>query len=118
MKTINRNKAKELIKESKGKIFSSTFIKKDGKHRLLTGRLKVTKGLKENAKPRPYNPEEYNLVCVYDVALAKNKLIKNPYRMINLNTLITLSINKEKYLIEQSEVSHFEFDSNGNNTII
>ena len=118
MKTINKEQAKQLIHITNGKIFSSTFVKKNGEHRLLTGRLKVTKGLKENAKPRPYNPEEYNLVCVYDVALAKNKLIKNPYRMINLNTLITLSINKQKYLIEQEEVSHFEYDKDGNNIII
>ena len=27
MQTINRNKAKELIKESKGKIFNASFIK-------------------------------------------------------------------------------------------
>ncbi len=40
------------------RFFSSTFIKKDGTHRLLTGRLKVTKGLKENAKPRPIRPEQ------------------------------------------------------------
>ena len=100
MKTINRNKAKELIKESNGNIFSSTFIKKDGTHRLLTARLNVTKGLKENAKPRPYNPEEYNLVCVYDMALAK-KQIKSPYRMINLNTLLTLTINNNQYIIKQ-----------------
>ena len=118
MKTINKEQAKQLIHITNGKIFSSTFVKKDGTHRLLTGRLKVTKGLKENAKRRPYDPSKYSLVCVYDVALAKNKLIKNPYRMINLNTLLTLSINKEKYLIEQSEVSHFSFDSEGNNTII
>ena len=118
MQTINKEQAKQLIHITNGKIFSSTFVKKNGEHRLLTGRLKVTKGLKKNAKQRPYNPEEYNLVCVYDVALAKNKLIKNPYRMINLNTLITLSINKEKYLIEQEQVSHFEFDQDGNNIII
>ena len=111
MKTINKEQAKQLIHITNGKIFSSTFVKKDGTHRLLTGRLKVTKGLKENAKPRPYNPEEYNLVCVYDMKA-------EGYRMINFNTLITLSINKEKYLIEQSEVSHFEYDKDGDNIII
>ena len=100
MKTINKEQAKKLIHITNGKIFSSTFVRKNGEHRLLTGRLKVTKGLKKNAKPRPYDPSKYNLVCVYDVALAKNKLIKNPYRMINLNTLITLSINKTKYIIK------------------
>ena len=99
MKTINKEQAKQLIHITNGKIFSSTFIKKDGTHRLLTARLKVTKGLKENAKPRPYNPEEYNLVCVYDMALAK-KQIKSPYRMLNLNTLLTLTINNNKYIIK------------------
>ena len=111
MKTINKEEAKKLIHITNGKIFSSTFVKKDGTHRLLTGRLKVTKGLKENAKPRPYDPSKYNLVCVYDMKA-------EGYRMINFNTLLTLSINKEKYLIEQSEESHFTFDSEGNNIII
>lgn len=47
MKTITTDRAKELIRETNGQIFSSTFIKKNGQHRLLTGRLKVTKGLKK-----------------------------------------------------------------------
>jgi hypothetical protein len=93
MKTITKDKAKELIEETDGKIFSSTFIKKDGTHRLLVGRLKVTKGLKENAKPRPYDPSKYNLLCVYDMKI-------NNYRMINLNTLMTLTINKTNYKIK------------------
>tara|TARA_R110000851_G_scaffold149487_1_gene290029 strand:- start:531 stop:812 length:282 start_codon:yes stop_codon:yes gene_type:complete len=93
MQTINRNKAKELIHITNGKIFSSTFVKKDGTHRLLTGRLKVTKGLKENAKPRPYDPSKYNLVCVYDMKA-------EGYRMLNINTLTNLSINANKYIIK------------------
>ena len=93
MKTISTDKAKELIRETNGKIFSSTFVKKDGTHRLMTARLKVTKGLKEDAKPRPYEPSKYNLVCVYDMT-------KQGYRMININTLLTLSINKNTYTIE------------------
>jgi len=92
MKTINKHKAKELIKETNGQIFSSTFIKKNGEHRLMTARLKVTKGLKEDAKPRPYEPSKYNLVCVYDMT-------KQGYRMLNLNTLLTLTINKNNYKI-------------------
>ena len=111
MQTINKNKAKELIKESKGKIFSTSFIKKDNTVRVLTGRLKVTQYLKENAKEQPYDPNKYNLQPVYDLK-AKS------YRMLNFNTLITLSINKQKYLIEQEEVSYFSFDAEGNNIII
>ena len=93
MQTINKEEAKKLIHITNGKIFSSTFVKKDGSHRLLTGRLKVTKGLKKNAKQRPYDPSKYNLVCVYDMKA-------EGYRMINFNTLLTLSINKTKYIIK------------------
>lgn len=93
MITINKEQAKKLIHVTNGKIFSSTFVKKNGEHRLLTGRLKVTRGLKENAKPRPYDPSKYNLVCVYD-------MMAEDYRMLNINTLITLSINANKYIIK------------------
>ena len=93
MQTINRNKAKELIKESKGKIFSTSFIKKDNTVRVLTGRLKVTQYLKENAKEQPYDPSKYNLQPVYDLK-AKG------YRMLNFNTLLTLNINANKYIIK------------------
>tara|TARA_R100001463_G_scaffold7129_3_gene22693 strand:+ start:412 stop:693 length:282 start_codon:yes stop_codon:yes gene_type:complete len=93
MKTINKNKAKELIYKSNGSIFSSLFIKKNGEHRLLTGRTKVKKYLKDNPKPPPFEPSKYNLIRVFDMQ-------KEDYRMINLNTLIKLNINKTKYIIK------------------
>ena len=93
MITINKNKAKELIKDSKGLIFSTSFIKKDNTVRVLKGRLKVTQYLKENAKKQPYKPSDYNLQPVYDLK-AKG------YRMLNLNTILTLNINNNKYIIK------------------
>ena len=93
MQTINKTKAKELIKDSKGLIFSTTFIKKDNTIRTLTGRLKVTQHLKENANKQPYDPNKYNLHPVYDLK-AKG------YRMLNFNTLTNLSINNNKYIIK------------------
>ena len=90
---ITTDKAKDVIHQTNGQIFSSTFIKKNGEHRLMTARLKVSKGLKEDAKPRPYEPSKYNLVCVYDMT-------KKSYRMINLKTLLTLTINKNTYTVE------------------
>ena len=93
-KTINKDKAKELINNSNGRIFSSLFIKKDGSHRLMNARLKVTKHLKKDAKPRPYKPSKYNLLTVFDMQ-------KKSYRMINIETLQTLIINKKMYNIEQ-----------------
>ena len=110
MKTINRTKAKELIKDSKGKIFSTTFIKKDNTVRTLTSRTgKQYKS--KTGKAAPYKAQDYNLIPLYDMR-------KKAFRMLNLNTLLTLSINKEKYLVEQQEESHFSFDAEGNNIII
>tara|TARA_R110000751_G_scaffold144582_3_gene248168 strand:- start:404 stop:685 length:282 start_codon:yes stop_codon:yes gene_type:complete len=93
METINKEKAKELINESNGRIFSSVFIKKDGTHRLMNARTKVKKHLKKDAKPRAWKPGKYNLIQVYDMQ-SKN------YRMINVNTLQTLILNKKIYNIK------------------
>ena len=67
--------------------------------------------ISKTGREAPYKAEDYNLMPIYDM---KSK----GWRSLNLNTILTLSINKEKYLIEQSEVSHFSFDSEGNNIII
>ena len=92
MNTINRTKAKELIKQSKGLIFSTTFIKKDGSHRLMNARLK--KYISKTGKKAPYKAENYDLIPIYDM---KSK----GWRSLNLKTLITLSINKTKYIINE-----------------
>ena len=91
MKTINRTRAKELIKESKGLIFAATFTKIDGTHRLMNARLK--KYISKTGRKAPYKAEDYNLIPIYDM---KSK----GWRSLNLNTLITLSINKTKYIIK------------------
>ena len=91
MNTITTDKAKELIKESKGKIFAATFTKKDGTHRLMNARLK--KYISKTGRKAPYKAENYDLIPIYDM---KSK----GWRMLNFNTLITLSINKTKYIIK------------------
>tara|TARA_R110000822_G_scaffold12273_1_gene44573 strand:- start:183 stop:461 length:279 start_codon:yes stop_codon:yes gene_type:complete len=92
MQTINRNKAKELIKESKGLIFSTTFVKKDNTIRTLTSRTgKQYKS--KTGKAAPYKAQDYNLIPLYDMR-------KKAFRMLNFNTLLTLSINKTKYIIK------------------
>jgi hypothetical protein len=92
MKTINRTRAKELIKESKGLIFSTTFIKKDNTIRTLTSRTGKQYKSKTGRKA-PYKAENYDLIPLYDMR-------KKAFRMLNPNTLITLSINKTKYIIK------------------
>ena len=105
MQTINKTTAKELIKQSKGKIFAATFIKKDNTIRTLTSRTgKQYKS--KTGKKAPYKPKDYNLIPLYDMK-------KKAFRMLNFNTLLTLSINKEKYLIEQEEVNKFNFYAKG-----
>ena len=92
MQTINRTKAKELIKESKGLIFSTTFLKKDNTVRTLTSRTGKQYKSKTGNKA-PYKAENYDLLPLYDMR-------KKAFRMLNFNTLVTLSINKTKYIIK------------------
>ena len=108
MNTISTDRAKELIHETNGQIFSSTFIKKDNTIRTLTAR--TGKRYKsKTGREAPYKAQNYNLLPVYDMQI-------KAFRMLNFNTLLTLTINKNKYTIEQ--VSHFCTDEEGNNIII
>tara|TARA_R110001592_G_scaffold51891_1_gene159335 strand:+ start:1102 stop:1383 length:282 start_codon:yes stop_codon:yes gene_type:complete len=90
-KTIDKDKAKDLINNSKGRIFSATFTKKDFTRRLINARIKVNYKAKTD-RQRPYDPSKKGFICVYD-------MLKKGHRMINLQTLDTLSINKKKYTI-------------------
>ena len=92
MNIINTDRAKELISQSNGRIFSTTFIKKDNTLRTLTARL----GKKYKSKTdrnAPYKAQNYNLMHLYDMR-------KKDFRMLNFNTLLTLTINKTKYTIK------------------
>jgi hypothetical protein len=99
---ITRQTAKQMISELKnGTIYSVTFIKKDGSKRLMnsikgTGRGVKGVGLK-------FDAEEKNLIPVYDIQLAK-KDPANPdkcWRMVNVETIIEISVNKEKFEVEE-----------------
>jgi len=91
MKTIDRHKAKELIIKSNGLIFSANFTKKDFTRRIINARLGVKYERKTDRK-RTHSPKNEHLITVYDV-------INKGFRTINLNTIDSLSINKNKYLI-------------------
>ena len=85
---ISKAEAKDLIKASKGKIFTAKNIKKDGSRRVLNGRLNVQKGVK--GLGLGYNPDDFNMMTVFDMQ-------KENFRMLNVDTMYELSINKEKY---------------------
>jgi len=93
METINKEHAKQLINQTNGRIFSATYIKKDLTERIINAR--IGKRYKsKTGKKAPYDPDKYNLKKVYDMKV-------KDFRIINLNTLISLSINKNKYVIKE-----------------
>ena len=88
---INREEAQFLIETTHGKFFTVTFLKKDNSVRIMNARLGVKKHL--NGGVLKYSPKEKELIPVYD-------LQSKGYRMINLNTLISLKINNKEYTIK------------------
>lgn len=96
---ISKFKAYELMKGSKGKIFTVTFIKKDGTLRKMNCRLGVKAGLSQdpNKKGMSYNPDEKYLLNVYDVKSKDEK--KKNYRMVDLNTVMSLKTSGVEYQV-------------------
>ena len=91
MKKVSKNQAKELINSSKGKIFSVTFTKKNGETREMICRKGVKKHLKGGKLM--FDPNEKGLAVVFDMK-------KNAYRMININTLEKIVVDKTAYSVE------------------
>lgn len=91
MKLIKITEAIELMQKTNGKIFSAVFIKGNGDDRHITCRLGVSKGVKGIG--RNYDPAEHNLFPVYD-------MVAKGFRQIRLDTLKTLQIDKQNYVIK------------------
>ena len=79
----------KMIKSTKGKWFSCTFIKKDGSIRNMNCRVGVHKGIK--GVGRKFSTP--NLVTVFD-AKAKE------YRMINVDTMLTFNCGGFSWKVE------------------
>lgn len=77
---------KAQILATKGRIFSVTFIKKDGTERKMVCRTGVQKGVK--GVGLKFDPSSKNLMVVYDMH-------KKAFRMINLSTLLSFKFNKK-----------------------
>ena len=84
---LSRFKVDEVIKNTKGKIFSCSFIKKDGSLRKMVARLGVQKNLKGGNNGVSYKNA---LITVYD-------MLNDGYRMVNLETLLTLKVSGINY---------------------
>ena len=94
MKEINKNKAKEYIYNTNGKIFSAVFIKKDGEKRKIVCRRGVSKYV--TGKGLGFNPASRDLVGVFDMQ-------KKAYRFINANTLEQITVQGKTYTIKESK---------------
>jgi Tfp pilus assembly protein PilN len=89
MKMIDVSAAVTMIKNSNGKFFTVSFIKRsDNSIRTMNCRLGVKKGLK-NAKR---NRRNAGLVTVYDMT-------NQGYRNINISGLRDLKINGQTFLV-------------------
>lgn len=88
--SLSMNEARNLIYGTKGKLFKVIFRKKNGQFRRMICRLGVKKYLRGGQLR--FEPETKNLIVVFDFE-------KQGYRMINLATLMYLTIAKVKYTI-------------------
>lgn len=83
-----RTQIAKRIYRTNGKIFRTTFIKKDGSERQMVCRLGVSKGV--NGVGRKFDPADYKLIGVFD-------MVADGFRMININTIISASIEGKQY---------------------
>jgi len=88
---ISTEIAKQLIRDTKGKFFTVTFIKKDGTTRVMNARLGVKRYLKGGELP--YDADEKGLIPVYDVKVGD-------YRMVNAATIKKLKIGNNEYQVQ------------------
>ena len=79
----------KMVKSTKGKFFSCTFIKKDGSKRVMNGRIGCHKGVKGIGRKF----QKDNLVTVFD-AQAKE------YRMVNVDTMLTFNCGNFTWKVE------------------
>lgn len=85
-----RAKALEILRESKGRVFSVSFVKRtNGEVRTMNCRTGVHKGVKGTGSK--IDPSKYGLMTVFDMH-SKN------YRMINLDRLLTAQIAGTEYI--------------------
>jgi hypothetical protein len=89
MPQISKTSAEQLMRSSKGRIFSVTAATKGNPNRLFNVRLSVTKGVKGTGK----STKSLGLLKVYDMQ-------KKSFRTVNLQNVSALKINKQSYIVK------------------
>ena len=88
MAKITKGEAARMIEvEAGSQIFGVTFIKKNGDLRKMAARLSVKKGV--TGAGLKFDPREKGLLVAYDM--------NNGFRMINIDTLQSLSIRGQVF---------------------
>lgn len=88
---ITRDQAAKIIRDTRGKFFTVTFIKKDGTTRVMNARLGVKAYLKGGELP--YDAAAKGLIPVFDIP-------KRAYRIVNLNTITHLKVGNNDYQVQ------------------
>ena len=88
-------KINEVMNLVGDKIFTVTFVKKDGSIRVMNAKRGVKKHLKGGELP--YAPIEKGLMPVYDMQAAA-------YRMVNTQTIMEIKANSETYKFVEGEL--------------
>jgi hypothetical protein len=78
----------DLITQTKGKVFSVTFTKKDGSQRRMRARLGVTAHLKGGELK--FDPSDYKLRTVFDMD-------KEEYRFVNVATVTQFKCGRTQW---------------------
>lgn len=86
---------KKVITLLGDKIFTVTFIKKDGSIRVMNARRGVKKGVK--GVGMSYDPFSKNLIPVFDMQ-------KESFRMINAETILEIKADKKVYTFKEGEL--------------
>jgi hypothetical protein len=90
--SITKAEAKDIIKKTKGKFFTVTFVKRtDGTTRVMNARLGVRAYLKGGTLP--YDPEAKGLIPVFDMQ-------KKAYRMVTVDGITKLKIGNQEYNVK------------------
>lgn len=89
LQNISKLEAAQKIRETKGKMFTVTFIKKsNGEKRTMNARLGVKAYLRGGVLP--YDPNTKGLIPVYDIQT-------KDYRMINIQGIVNLKTGGIEY---------------------
>lgn len=91
--TLTKEQLRYVLKNSKGKIMTIVYRKKNGATRILNTRTGVKKNIKGTGLK--YDPEMYGYLILWD-------LQKNNYRTVNPNTATKLSSQGKTYTITEA----------------